>query len=278
MMKRSLFLMAAMISAIAATRANADLTFFSLSTTDRPNPDRLVSFNPDPSNPMYAIRGMMDMVSPSGNYMDFSPEGRLFASVGGPVLLELDPNDSTTIASFDITDVWTGSYNPQGVAVGDDGLVYIHSENSGDILEIDFDSHTVSLLMTVGFDLDQLDFDLDGNLIGFDTNQSGNIYLLPLDGSPPSVIANMPHPTVTSVAFDPIQGDLYRLGGTDAVGQRELWRQGWSNGQPVGQPEYLMDFAPSGSHAGLAVIPEPSTAVLLGAGCVLALRRRRRAA
>ena len=79
----------------------------------------------------------------------------------------------------------------------------------------------------------------------------------------------MPHSTLTSVAFDPIEGDLYRLGGTDAVGQRELWKLEWSNGQPVGQYQYLMDFTDQGIHAGLAVIPEPCSLLLIGVGGLL---------
>ena len=248
------------------------LTFYTLNTSDRPDPDGLVSFESNPSNPMYQGLGQMDVAPTGGNYLDFSDSGRLFANVGGNTILELDPSNGSTIGSLSTS--ITGGI--EGLAVGSNDLIYVHFENVGHILEVDYDNGTEQLITTVGFDIDQLDFDLDGNLIAFDTNQSGNIYSIPLDGSPSTIIANLPHSTVTSVAFDPIDGDLFRLGGRDAVGQRELWKLEWSNGQPVGQDQYIMDFTNSGSHAGLAVIPEPTSITLFTLSALTLLSRRKR--
>lgn len=268
-MKKITVLIIAML--VVSSASFADLNFYSLETTNRPSPDNLVSFDSDPSLPAYQNLGQMDITPTGGNYLDCSNDGRLYANVGGNTILELDPTNGTTVGS--LTSSYVGGI--EGLAVGNNGLIYVHFENAGHIYEIDFDNGSENLITTVGFDIDQLDFDLDGNLIAFDTNQSGNIYQIPVNGSSATVIANLPHSTLTSVAFDPIDGDLYRLGGTDAVGQRELWKLQWSNGSPVGEYQYIMDFANSGSHAGLAVVPEPSSLLLIGAGCLFIRRKRK---
>ena len=84
----------------------------------------------------------------------------------------------------------------------------------------------------------------------------------------------MPSQTLTGVAFDPVDGDLYRLGGTDATGMRELWRVGWCSGHPVGEFELVTVFAETGTHAGLAVVPEPSTVILFTTASLFVLWRR----
>ena len=243
-------------------------------TLDRsahPDPPTLVKFTSDPANAVVDTIGQSSgLGTVHSTVMDLSPDGRLFAAPHGGVIYEIDPVLGGVVGSFQIT-----GQPIVGLAVGSTGLLYAAVDNDEVVYEVDFDAGTSRILVSKPGRLNGLDFDSDGNLIGIDINQTGQVFRVPLDGSSVQVVATVPIiPSGGYMTFS-AQDSAFYFGTQElAPTGRQLWQVMWSNGLPVGVPEYVKEIG-AGEYVGLAAIPEPST-VLLVAACVLALSSRRR--
>ena len=257
---RRLSLLTAAITVILATQADAITSFYTNVSTEG-----LATFN---SSPLYSD---ILVIGAGGDtrYMDLSPDGRLFGSENGNHLYEFDP------ATGSLLDAMYIGGQIEGVAVADTGLVYVSLEDQYSISTVDFDARDVTNVVTHSLDIDDLDFDADGNLIGHNVNGSGigigKIYRIPVDGSQPQLVATMPSLNVFSMTFSDADNAFYFLT-SDSVA--ELWRLPWDNGQPAGDMEYVKDIYAAPCF-GLAAIPEPSTALLLVMAFVIVPRRQR---
>ncbi len=273
-MKPNLWIVVLCLVAFSPIHSRADTSFYSLDRSAHPAPPYLVSFCSDPSDPT------MDMIGESSGLgtihstvMDVSSDGRLFAAPHGGVIYEIDTVLGSVIGSFPLDT----SQPIVGLAVGDNGLLYAAVDNEELIYTVDFDAQTSQVLVSKPGRLNGLDFDLDGNLIGIDINQTGQVFRVPLDGSPVQVIATVPIIPMGGYQTFSSQDAAFYFGTQElAPAGRELWRLSWSGGLPVGVPEYVKDIG-AGEYVGLAAIPEPSTALFLGFAGIVILRRRRQA-
>jgi len=265
-----LVLVSALLVALLPVRSVAEISFYSLDTSF--NPMRFVGFDSDPGNPAVNILGEVSGFSSAAAFMDLSSDGRLFVAPLGGTVYELDPNSGMVLGSVAVS-----TNVIEGLAVSDAGLIYAMVEDDGLLYAVDFDQGLVTPFPWASPEIDGLDFDNDGNLIGNDINDSGNFYEIPLDGSPPQLIANLPASDTPYTSFSTQESAFYFKDTHAANNGQGLYRLPWSSGLPAGPLEYVKDIG-SGTYVGIAAIPEPSTAALLGAASVLALRRRRRAA
>jgi len=258
--------------------SKAETIFYSLDR-EQPsgNPMKLVRFpsNPGDGKNLTVIADVPGLPSqPVGATMDLSNDGRLFVAPLGNTLYAIDPTTGTTLGSVSITSA--GNNYIAGVAVANGGRLYLCQDlNPGAKLwSVDFDAQQATMLMTTTIKIDDIDFDGQGNLIGEDLNDSGNMYRIPLDGSQPTAIANLGIRGVTVMTHSVQDNAFYFKAG--AAGQT-LYRVAWLNGQPAGSFEQVDTIGP-GHYVGLAAIPEPSTALLLLSAGAFSLRRRRRMA
>lgn len=232
-MKPKLWSVVAVVTACFPIQSEAVTSFYSLDRSLYPAPPDLVRFTSDPANPTVDVIGEASgLGSVHTTNMDLSLEGRLFAAPGGDTIYELDPTTGATVGSFQL------STPPiEGLAVSDAGLIYVSIENDHTIREVDFDAQTNEILVSHGSEIDDLDFDADGNLIGTDINQSGKIYHIPLDGSSPQLIATVPIISAGGPMTFSLQDEAFyfRTQELDPTG-RQLWRLSWSGGLPVGIP------------------------------------------
>jgi hypothetical protein len=267
-MKRASIL-AAVIAGSLASHAEAATSFYT--TTDLP-PKYLATFNSDTPNSQVSLIGQA-VGFPDGDrstFLDLSPSGRLFAGcqVNNPTLYEFDAASGSVVDAMVIDEG-----HIEGLAVASSGLVYVKTETPLSIRAVDFDARIVSLVVALpGNIIDDIDFDADGTLIGY--NQTGEMYRIPLDGSPPQLVATVSSLNAWSMTFSHADNAFYLLGdGTGSGGVDELWRLPWEKGQPAGDMEYVKDIYAAPCF-GLAAIPEPSTVMLLGAAGLVVLRRR----
>ncbi len=268
---------AVLVCAGIAQVSEATPMFYSLDSEQPPgHPMKLVTF---PSNPgdglnVIVIADVPALPSdPVGANMDLSNDGRLFvAPQRSNVIYAIDPNTGVAMGSASIT----GDSNDHisGVAVSNGGMLYINQDlNPGSRLwSVNFDTKQATVLMTTSTKVDDIDFDGQGNLIGEDLNDSGNMYRLPLDGSQPIAIGNLGIQPVTVLTYSAEDDSFYFKAG--ATGQT-LYRVAWSNGQPGGPFEQIDTIGP-GHYAGLAAIPEPATLSLLCLGGLAVVHRSKK--
>ncbi len=235
------------------TAGRADTSFYSLDRTTHPAPPDLVSFTSDLSDPTVEVIGESGgLGTVHSTVMDLSPEGRLFAAPHGGVIYEIDPVTGSVTGSV----VLTGQ-PIVGLAVGDNGLLYAAVDGEELIYAVDFDAQTSQVLASKPGRLNGLDFDLDGSLIGIDINQTGQVFRVPLDGSPVQVIATVPIIPAGGYQTFSSQDDAFYFGTQElAPTGRQLWRLSWSGGLPVGVPEYVKSIG-DGEYVGLAARSEP---------------------
>jgi WD40 repeat protein len=204
--------------------------------------------------------------------MDLSNDGRLFVAPLGNTIYAVDPTTGSTLGSVSITD--GGDDYISGVAVSNTGMLYVNQDlNPGARLwSVDLDTQQAAVLMTTSTKIDDIDFDGQGNLIGEDLNDSGNMYRIPLDGSQPTAIADLGIQPVTIMTYSSADNALYFKRGLSG---QTLYRVAWSGGLPAGAFEQIDTIGP-GHYVGLAVTPEPATLTLLALGGLAIARRRRR--
>jgi WD40 repeat protein len=250
-------------------------TFYSLDT-EQPsgNPMKLVSFpsNPGDGQNLTVIADVPGLPStPLSACMDLSNDGQLFVAPLGNTIYAVDPATGSTLGSVSITD--GGGDYISGVAVSSSGMLYINQDiNPGARLwSIDFATQQTTLLMTTSTKIDDIDFDGQGNLIGEDLNDSGNMYRIPLDGSQPTAIADLGIQPVTIMTYSSGDDALYFKSGLSG---QTLYRVAWSGGLPAGAFEQIDTIGP-GHYVGLAVTPEPTTLSLLALGGLALVRRRK---
>jgi len=265
--------LAALVIVALATQARGVTSFFSLDSSFSPSA-QLVRFTSDPSDMSLGLVGSSPSLSSVHTAaMDLSLDGRLFVAPYGKTVYELNPNTGQVLGSLGVDD----TYPVEGLAADEAGRIYVSVGDGGRIKRVDFDQQTISTLLSSSpSDIDDLDFDDHGNLIavGNATSETNDLFLIPQDGSQPQFITTLYPPTNTggTMTFSPAENAFYFLR-CIAAGEGTLWRLQWSGGQPAGDPEFVKNIGP-GHYAGLAAIPDPSTAFLLLMG-VFALRRRR---
>jgi len=262
-MKKLFVLLALSIVSIFSGKTHATTSFYSFDSTS----SKLVRFDSDPSNS--TVLNIADIGYIGSGFMDISNDNRLFAA-NGRYLDEIDIATGAVIDSMQVA----SNNGMEGVAVNSAGLIYVFIDHDTDILEIDFDNKTKRTVLDMGYDsmeLDDIDFDSNGNLIQTDLNQSGNLYRIPLDGSLPEIICNFQPVSDGPITFSNIDDAFYFLSG----GGQELWRLDWLNGQPVDSPYFVKNIG-SGTYRGITAIPEPCSLLILsiGSGCMF-LRKRK---
>lgn len=264
-------ILAAMVMVLLTSQASVAAVFYSLDRSFNPNP-RITSFTSDPLDASVSVVGSLSSLgSVHSACMKMSRDGRLFLAPYGQTIYELDPSTGGILGSLSV-----GSSYIEGLAASESGLLYASVGDGGAIRKVDFDQGMVtSLISGYPSDIDDLDFDADGNLIGTDINQSGNVYRIPLDGSAPVFLTTLPAIHVGPMTFSSEDSAFYFVSAEVSVGGRQLWRLSWANGMPVGVGHYVKDISASGEYVGLAAVPEPSTGLLLSAAGVVALYRRR---
>jgi hypothetical protein len=176
-MERKVLLLMIVSMCLSAVAESA-ISFYSMDQSSYPDPYKLVTYDSESSNSNVSIIADIPDIVANPTYhhaaMDYSSEGRLFIAPYGYILYEIDPGTGATLGSFDVGG-WI-----EGVAVSENGLVYINRESDATIWEVDFDQQIKQLVLNRSSDVDDIDFDSEGNLIGIDINGHGNIYRLPL--------------------------------------------------------------------------------------------------
>lgn len=214
-------------------------------------PWHLIDLTSDPADTQVSdIGGISDFSSTSFETacMDFGPDDRLFVARDEGVVYEIDLTSGNTISSLEVS-----PFPIEGLAVSDGGLIYASIEVTQEILEIDFDNNVVSTLVSHGMEIDDMDFDDAGSLIGQDLNRSGNMYNIPLDGSLPQVIANIPAAETPFMSFSDVEKAFYfKITYTIEEGSA-LYRIPWHNGLPAGPMEFVK-YIGSGKYVGLALL------------------------
>ncbi|MDM8004619.1 MAG: hypothetical protein QUV05_00485, partial [Phycisphaerae bacterium] len=252
---RRFSILTASVTTMLVTPASGVTTFYSLDRSSNPSPN-LVSFLSDPTDPtVNSVETLASVGSVHTTVMDVSADGRLFIAPYGTTVYEIDRGTGAILGSLDVG-------GPiEGLAVSDIGLIYTSVGDTTRIYESDFDAQTVRLLLSTATDIDDLDFDKDGNLIGTDINQSGQVWRIPLDGSPLQLIATLPPVGVGPMTYSLQQDAFYFIDNNFDPPRRNLLRLPWANGQP-GIIEHVKELAP-GEYVGLAAVPEPSTTVII---------------
>ncbi len=264
------------VSVSLTSLANAEL-FYSLDRSQHPGPISLIQFDSDSGNtnrvPVAQVPGLP--TDPLASNLELTADGRLFAATNTGVVYEIDIDTGDILNQVTVADAPV-----EGLAVSDTGVMYASVENGGRFFEVDFDAGISNLLFTHSFDIDGIDFDGDGNLIGSDVNQTGQVFNIPLDGSQPIVIATLPIANaIADLAFSPTDSAFYSVGREQDPEQ--LWRIPWENGAPSAAAEFVKAIGPgdpstqAGLYQGLTVVPEPSTGLLFILAFPLAIRRRR---
>lgn len=272
---RRLSILATVVPLILVSQAEAITSFYTTDASPNPNPRNLAWFDSVPPASTVTVIGPVYGFEQGdrSTFMDLSSDNRLFVSPMLPTLYELNPETGAVVDSLIV-----GDAGIEGIAVADTGLIYVSIEDHNSIEVVDWDERTVTPLVGHSFDIDDMDFDADGNLIGHNINSTGEVFRIPLDGSKPQVITTLPWLPAYSMTFSYSDNAFCFLkvaDHPDFPGTAQLWRLPWANGQPAGDLEYVKDIYP-GACYGLAAIPEPATALLLSvAGSLLALRRRR---
>jgi hypothetical protein len=239
---------------------------------------KLVRFSSDSGNADVTVVAELPglIPNPLDAHMDLSSDGSLYLSPQDSTIYNINPGNGTILNSFTLPHDNDDIIN--GIAVAEGGVVYVVQDLNGPgtrLWAVDFTTQQATNFLSVAFDLDDIDFDNDGNLIGEDLNHSGDIFCIPLDGSSPQLVATMPVAEVPIFTFSSDDNAFYgKLTGALNNG-RGLFRLPWANGQPAGALEYVKDIG-NGQYVGLAAIPEPTTLALLAVGGLLVARRRLR--
>lgn len=264
------------VSVSVTAHANAQIQ---LLTIDKVNePTSLALFSSLASDTGTTAGATLPGVIPSNRQsydLSMSGDGTLYVLPGGP-------GGSDTIYAVDIA---TGSMvdklqlglgnGLEGIAVAPDGSLYISQEIAGGRI-YRYDPLTTSLDLVVegAFEIDNLVFDDQGNLIGDDINQSGRIYHIPLTGAQPILLATLAAtPEVDDMAFSASEQAIF-FASRDEVTDRDLFRLDWSAGMPVGDVYFVKHIGPS-MYGGIAIIPTPGVPIAIGYCAILTARRKR---
>lgn len=234
-------------------------SFYSLNRERHPDPIRLVRFDPNSDHPQPVVVGEIEgmLTNPTDAHMDVSPAGRLYVSPQNNTVYAVDPCGATIVQSVTL-DSEPGDII-SGIAVSDAGLVYVSQDldPGGRLWMVDFDTEEALPFLSGSFEIDDIDFDDEGRLIGADLNNSGNVYRIPLDGSPPELLSTLPQVDAPVMTFRPSDSSFY-LKATSAVDHgRGLYRLPWSDGLPDGPIEFIGTIG-EGEYAGLAATPVPT--------------------
>lgn len=217
--------------------------FYSFDHTSDPSYEGYYTFDANPQNPISPLIAEVDFGgNPSVLKCDIGPDGRLFGTDGDTVFA-LDSVTGFVLGSY--TAVESGI---EGLAVGPTGVIYLSRETAsgGEIWAVDFDTQQQHVVVSGAFEIDDIDFDGDGNLIGTDFNQSGQLWRIPVDGTQPSVITTLPAFNVGEISFSARDAAFWLITDDGIPGGRYLWRLTWSGGQPQGGLEYVKEIAPPG--------------------------------
>lgn len=214
-------------------------------------PDTTIMYSSDPCASGYeylspSLPGIPSLGSVSNASVAFSKDERLFVALDNRnVIHELNLIDGTTVNSLDV------GHPLEGIAVGANGLIYANYEHTA-ILEVDFDRAIINTVApySAPIDIDSIDFDDSGNLIGSDLNETGNIYHIPLNGSPVKLVASFSTIPPGDMTFSPTDGCFYFY----SVDNETLWRLPWEDGRPAGNISYVKSVTGIGRPLGIAEI------------------------
>ncbi|MFN0138067.1 MAG: immunoglobulin domain-containing protein [Phycisphaerae bacterium] len=227
-------------------------SFYTFDSTSDPTYDGLRTFDADPS---YSASTFIGFFLRNGNPQsldcDLAPDGRFFVAPYGDTIYEVNPLSGAILGAV------TVDCPIEGLAAVSGGLIYVSHECSGGVIwTVNFDTGQSSQLVGGYGEIDDIDFDADGNLIGNDINQSGRIYRIPLDGSQPVLIDTVPVTSIGGMSFSARDSAFWFVSDEGRPGGKDLWRLNWSNGQPAGELQYVKEIG-AGGYIGIAVRPPP---------------------
>jgi|GEM_PF-5695433 len=200
--------------------------------------------------------------------LDYSNDQRLYAVIDNEsIIYEIDTQTGALAGTFDV------GVPLEGVAALDGGQLFVNWEHNG-IISVDFDAQTSDVVATYShpIDIDGIDFDGLGNLIGSDINESGSLYEIGLDGSGISLLGHFPNISAGDITYS-IEDDRMLFLAQDT---QQLWSLEMIGGSPSGSLTYLKDIPAPGRALGLAYIPEPATIVLISPMVFSSIFRRKR--
>lgn len=249
--------------------ARAESSLFTLFDTSL---DSLGVINTVPSNSSYLEVALLQDVPSLGDVaavrMDFSADGRIFAVLDNQTVIhEIDAQTGVHLGSFDV------GVPLEGIAALENGQIFVNWEHHG-ILDVNYDARTSNLAVSYAdpIDIDGIDFDSSGNLIGSDLNESGMLYRIDLNGNSITPAGQFSNISAGDITYSPTDDTVYFL----AQDTQELWQVPWLAGSPSGPLSLTKDIPSPGRALGLAFIPEPSTVMFFSLTPIVCLRMRRR--
>jgi len=257
-----------LIIACVGQQASASINILTL--IDK-NWDVLGQFSSDASDPdvdeVAILSNMPSLGGTTGARIDLAADARLFAVLDNrTVIHEIDPETGWHLDSFDV------GVPLEGLAALPDGRLFVNWEHIG-ILDVDFDSKTSSIATTYSdpIDIDGIDFDGTGNLIGSDLNESGTLYDIPLDGSAIQTVGVFPSIPAGDVSYSAAENAFFFF---SQISQ-DLHRLPWADGAASDDLMFVKTINANGRAMGIATVPEPSTALLMLIGGLCVLPRRK---
>jgi hypothetical protein len=214
--------------------------------------DRIISYNSNQSDTncediVPALINFPSLGDRNGARLTYTDAGRFFVNLDNHnIIYELNVDDGTITDSFDI------GHPIEGIAAYN-GLLYVNYEHHA-ILEVDFDNRTYRTVFSYTdppVDIDGIDFDANGYLIGSDLNETGNIYRINLENSEIIVVGNFSGIGAGDITFSASENAFFFFD----ISNEKLWKLPWENSMPSGDMEYVKAISGIGRPMGITSIP-----------------------